>query len=207
MINKSSKLPLNNNRKTIRKTDSFMEAIRELGNDFGSTVGNDLVKGGGKDIFESLFPFTKDTKTENITDQNPPNNKENIFYRTKFQQSEVIRKQEVLLFSQEQRKTQKQVNILQNEIKQLAKATGDLAREAQTATINDIPVAGKYHKNFFEMLISLIRKLRSQIQESSFWLASWNKKAQRKNFYWGQAKKSGSSFLLHHDRSVATQTG
>lgn len=199
-----------NKTKSGTKYDSFLEAIRDLGGDFGATV-NKNIKDGSRDVLESLFPFNNDHGSSEPSFSN--NNEvfsaeqENQLLRKKYRQSEGVRHQEVLLFSQEQRKTQQQVNVLQDEIKKLTQATGELARESQAAAFNNIPNAGVYHKNLFEAIIQTIRNIRSQVQESSFWLASWNKKAQKKNMYGNMAKKQGASFMLHHDRSVATQTG
>ena len=208
-MNSKNTRPVNNGKQSKAvNTDSFLEALRDLGSDFGSSISNDLVQKGSRDIYENFFPFKKSDKGESQNYfQNPQERGENVFYQRKIRQAEIVHKQEVLLFSNEQKETQKQVAALQDEIRQLAKATGDLAREANQAAINDVPVAGKYHQNFFEILLKVIKNLRSQIQESSFWLSSWNKKAQKKNFFWSKAKKSGTSFLLHHDRAVATQTG
>lgn len=200
----------NSKAKTGAKYDSFLEAIRDLGGDFGSTVNKNL-KDGSKDIFENIFPFKKNQPPHDPSPLEETNifssEQENQFLRKKLRQFEGVKHQEVLLFSQEQRKTQQQVNVLQDEIKKLTQATGELARESQVAAFNNTPNAGVYHKNLFEAIIQTIRNIRSHVQESSFWLASWNKKAQKKNSYGNMAKKFGASFMLHHDRSVATQTG
>ncbi len=194
--------------------DSFLEAFRDIGSDTVSTVKNDLFKKGTSDIFNSFSPFKQDSASEN-TKENPfdPYKKEADLeknFRSKVTRLENIHREEKVLFTREQKETQNQVTALQEEIKKLAKSTADLAtevKEAEMSVLQEAPVVGTYHINFFMRLRKLIAELRSQIQESSFWLASWNKKAQKRNHYWNQFKKSGSKFMLSSDRYMATQAG
>lgn len=193
--------------------DSFLEAFRDLGSNVGTSVKEDLFKKGAQDVFGAFSPFGR---TAAPNEENNPNA---IFqreaelekkFREQYRQAESIRRQEQILFTSDQRETQKQVKALQEEIKNLAKATGGLAQQAKEAEISalqEAPITGKYHVNFFIRLRNIIAKLRSQIQESSIWLASWNKKAKKRNYYWGQFKKSGSKFSLSADRYMATQAG
>lgn len=195
----------NQARPKILSDDSFIEAFRGLGDDFTSTVKNNL-KAGSQDIKDFLFPLPKPDDEEN---EKYPSQVENA-YRAKAQRTEVIHHEEKILFTRQQRETQQQVQGLQVEIQKLAKSISDLAgeaRQAEVTAMSETPLVGAYHLNFFEQLRKVLANLRSQIQESSFWLASWNKKAQKKNYYWGQFKKSGSKFLLSSDRAVATQAG
>lgn len=186
--------------------DSFLEAFRDLGSDLASTTTENL-KAGLNDVREAFFPFTQNNEPSR---QSPSPDQKEESYRSKFQKVEIIRRQEQILFTRHKRETQQQLTILQDEIKKLAQTTANLAGEAQQAQVialQEIPQAGEYHLNFLRQIIKLISNLRAQLQESSYWLAAWNKKSQRKNYYWGQFKKSGSKFLLSSDRYVATQTG
>lgn len=171
---------INFKKKNNAKADSFLEAFRDLGSDFYPSPKNDL------------YQAEYDLKRK---------------YESQLRRAEIVRRQEQILFTQKEKETQQQVKILQEEIKKLAKATGDLAKEAEISSMEVTPSVGTYHVNFFERLIKAIKVLRQQVQESSFWLASWNKKAQKKNHYWGQFKKSGSKFLLSADRYMSTQAG
>lgn len=206
---------LKQNTKKSNSRDSFLESFRDLGSDFYSTAKDDLIKKGSKDIFDSLFPFNQPSPPKQENSGNPfnpfPMEAElERKYRSQLRQTEIVRREEKVLFTRQQKETQQQVVSLQEEIKKLAKTTADLASEAKEAEITamqELPEVGTYHLNFFARLRKLIAELRSQIQESSFWLAAWNKKAQKRNYYWNQFKKSGSKFLLSSDRYVATQAG
>lgn len=167
----------------------------------------------GSDFSESLSPFSK---PKSFGGSELGNNSETLFqkesdlekrYQEQLQRSEQIRREEQILFTQKERQTQQQVKALQEEIKGLGKATGELAREAQIAAMQEAPLAGKYHVNFFERLLRMVAKLKSQVQESACWMAAWNQKAKKRNYYWRQFKKSGSKFMLSADRYSSTQAG
>lgn len=200
----------NNNQKRRQGSDSFLEAFRELGSDLVSTASDNL-KGGLNDIKESILPFSSHA---------PASPGENNLYQreaelerqfqARLRQKEIIQRQEQVLYTRKDRETQEQVKALQGEIQKLANSVNNLASEVQQAervAIQETPVTGTYHINFFVHLRKVIAELRVQIQESAVWLEAWNKKAKKKNFYWGQVKKSGSKFLLSQDRYMATQAG
>jgi len=203
-----------NNLKTNNTKDSFLETFRDVGSSVVSTTKEDLLKKGAGDIFGGFSPFGRpqssgesDAYSADLYQKETGLEKK---YRSQWQRAEVIRKEERVLFTRQQKETQEQVRLLQEEIKNLAKATSELASEAkqaEIAAIQEAPTVGKYHLDFFGKLRKLIAALRSQIQESSYWLAAWNKKAKKKNYYWGQFKKSGSKFMLSADRYMSTQAG
>lgn len=191
-----------------QNNDSFLEAFRDLGSDFVST-GADSLKQGAGDIKTAIFPFF-DSQEENKSREEDLTLGEKPQEKIQERKNEYFRHEEKILFTREQKETQVQVKNLQEELKKLAKATTNLASEARAAEISamqEVPVAGKYHVSFLEKFIKLLAELRSKLEESSLWLAAWNKKASKKNFYWSQFKKSGSKFLLSSDRYMSTQAG
>lgn len=202
------KLPKQNKR--ANQQSSILESLRDLSNDFFLTTKEELVKKGAKDIYTSLFPFNvpqTTIETPNKTDKQTDFEKRQKLILKRI---ESIRHQETILFTRQQKETQQQVIALQEEIHKLAISTTKLASEANQAQIvalQETPSAGKYHLGLFEKIRMILAKIRSQIEESSFWLAAWTKKAQKRNYYWRQFKKSGSKFLLSSDRYVSTQAG
>lgn len=196
-------------------SDSFLEVFRDLGNDFKDTFKNDVVKKTGKDIIDtvtgnrpssgSFFPQESQNFSDGIYKKET--DLENKYKQQVRWQAEIAKKEEKILFTHQDREVKLQVQSLQNEIKSLAKATGNLAKEAQIASLQTPPDAGKYHVTFFDKLRKSIEQLRVKIEESGLWLAEWNRKAQKKNFYWKSSKKSGTQFTLSSDRQVSTQTG
>jgi len=196
-------------------SDSFLEAFRDLGSDFKETFKQDVVKKTGKDIFKTMTgspsssrPSSKEETQDSFDGlYQKETDLENKYRQQVRWQAEIAKKEEKILFTRQDREVKLQVQSLQNEIKNLARATGSLAKEAQIASLQTPPDAGKYHVAFFEKLRKSIEQLRVKIEESGLWLAEWNRKAQKRNFYWKSAKKSGTMFTLSTDRQVSTQTG
>jgi len=185
------------NKKSF-SSDSFLEAFRDLGNNVADTfMGKNT---SSPSTFNNEFNDSPDFYQKE-------SELEKKYQRQARWQSEIAKKEEHVLFSRADQETKLHVQALQQEIHQLAKATNELAKEVEIASFQMPSEAGTYHINFFEKLRNLIKSLRNKIQESSMWLAEWNKKAKKKNFYWGQAKKHGTTFTLSSDRQVATQTG
>ena len=204
---------LKQNKKSF-SSDSFLEAFRDLGNNAVDTFKNDVVRKTAKDIGGTFMgsnvssPSISGSEFNDFPDiYQKESELEKKYQRQARWQAEIAKKEEHVLFSRTDRETKLHVQALQQEIHQLAKATNELAKEAEIASFQIPSEAGTYHISFFEKLRNLIKSLRSKIQESSMWLAEWNKKAKKKNFYWGQFKKSGTNFMLSGDRQVATQTG
>lgn len=200
----------NNNQKKFQSSDSFLEAFRDLGSELVST-STDNLKDGLADIKETLLPFSGNP--QNFSPETNWHQKEAELekqFQAHLRQKEALRRKEQVLYTHEQKETQEQVKALQGEIQKLAKSVNSLASQTQQAekiALQEVPVTGTYHLNFFVRLRKIIAELRVQIQESAIWLEAWNAKARKKNFYWGQVKKSGSKFLLSQDRYMATQAG
>lgn len=93
------------------------------------------------------------------------------------------------------------------EIKKIASAQKELEVELGEVTIEQRIVSpGKYHLNFLEWLLSVIRLARTKIEDSSAWLSAFQSKKTKKQ-YWAMFKKHGTTFGLSNERVVATQTG
>lgn len=101
----------------------------------------------------------------------------------------------------------KELEELLRELKLLAKSTQSLTQEVGMAAMEEMPVnPGKYHLNFIEWLIKMVKSLRESVQDSQTWLSVFTSKKKQKG-YWQMFKKHGTSFGLSNERVVATQTG
>jgi len=79
--------------------------------------------------------------------------------------------------------------------------------EFKAVVVEQRPVAiGKYHVNFFEWMLSVVRAARIKVEESGSWLSAMSGKKAKKD-YWGMSKKHGTSFSLSGERVVSQQTG
>ncbi|KUK78896.1 MAG: hypothetical protein XD95_0720 [Microgenomates bacterium 39_7] len=111
-------------------------------------------------------------------------------------------------------KDSRETNIKINQIKEQIKAIADNMSQInhqvetiETAAEENIPQRSRYQLNFLELLLSFLKDLRERVEEGNTWLIAFQKKTNKKSYFWGQVKKSGSKFLLSSDRTPATQTG
>jgi hypothetical protein len=100
-----------------------------------------------------------------------------------------------------------QLREIMNEIKKLADSSKELSMQFKTVAVEQyVAKPGKYHKNFFSWLLSVIRAARMKIEDSGAWLAALHSKKKSRE-YGAMAKKQGTSFTLNNERTVATQVG
>lgn len=93
------------------------------------------------------------------------------------------------------------------ELKRLASSSKVLQAEFREVTVEQrITKPGKYHVNFFEWVLTVVRSARMRVEDSGAWLSTMKNKKQSKG-YWEQFKKKGTSFALSNERNVATQVG
>lgn len=127
--------------------------------------------------------------------------------RQERQRFEQVRRDEQVIYSSEKQQEKLEIESLQIKIKQLAKEVGGVMVEAEKTAFQMVVSPGRYHKNFFKRLISLLEIARKSVHDSRTCLQLTNVRNQAKSIYWNSVKKSGTSFLLSSDRTVATQAG
>lgn len=170
--------------------DSFLEAMRGLGSDVA-------------DSFGELKP-NQALDFDRFQDQ-----EEKLKHREwGFQQDYLnLHKQEQLVWTRHEQEVKTQIGTILAELKQLAASTKNLAKEVTLAAEQVPAEAGVYHINFFQKLRLALVELRKRVEESATWLAAFNQKSKKRNYYWGQFKKSGTKFTLSADRYMSTQVG
>lgn len=180
--------------------DSFLEVLRDL---------------GVRNVAES--PSTK-TKTDTISKSGVlrageatrinESNQEAKKYRQLFFQERGLRFEERSLKVREEQETKLKVQQLHQELTKYSETQTQLSQQVKLAIIQtETPTIGTYHISFLEHLIGLVKLLRKNVEQASNWLAVFNQRSKKKNYYWGQVKKSGSKFYLSPDRYSATQAG
>ncbi len=99
------------------------------------------------------------------------------------------------------------VDQIRMEIQKLMKTSRLVEQTVKDATADQAPIRpGKYHINFFEFVLSVIKDATAKLEDTvSFGAVFQSKKQQSK--YWSKVKTSGTSFQLSGERTVATQTG
>lgn len=129
----------------------------------------------------------------------------------KVAQLHSIQNQEKEIFNAQKKATEAQINkVMQElaaEVKQLQAQTSELAQEVKNVTVESMPSSvGKYHLNFFEWVITMLKDLRQRVSESRQWLAMSTTKKQQKG-YWAMFKKHGTSFAMSEERAIASANG
>ena len=200
----------NNTQKRVQMpADSFAEALRGLSKNVGEEAKIQVKKAFLDDLPEQLgLKSSVDLKAGqqySLADLEKAKNEGETKAGKKF---ENRLSQERTFFIQAEAQVKQQIATIQEDIKQMAKSLGDLGKEVQIATMQQIVNPGVYHRNFFETLRTLIRSLRTKVAESKNWLAANNARAkQKKGTYWSQAKQSGTKFTLSSERYMVTSTG
>jgi len=190
-----------NKKKTGPKYQNFIEAFKDIGSSIGKAVTQDLIK--GTDQTQPNAPASQeDFNFENYLNQQE--RKIRAQERTHF---ESIRREEKIIYSREQQQVKIQIETLQTQIKELGQEQIGLIKEVQQASFQAVVNPGVYHENFFERLLHLIKIAKKKIAESRTWLHLCNHRAQKRGYYWQNVKKSGTKFLLSHERYMATQAG
>jgi hypothetical protein len=107
----------------------------------------------------------------------------------------------------EQGELTNKIDQLIDELHKLAKSSKTLETQFKEVVVEQRPVTpGKYHLNFFEWMLSVVRAASVKVEESGNWLSVMGAKKSKKD-YWGMAKKHGTSFSLSGERVVSTQVG
>jgi len=219
----STQPPAKTTKKNVTKPHNFIEALKELG-------------GGVKDQAKAATAGTLGQAVDQMTgkqnqDQQPagqsPNNafpqpkmpfnfseylksRENTIRRQERQMAQQQRSAEKLVFHRKEENAKKEIELIKAEIKKLILETGEMSAELQQAEQSVMTTTvepGTYHLNFFDRIRRLIKLARKRVSESRNWLELFNSRKKTKSYYWGQVKKSGTKFMLSHERYMATQAG
>lgn len=126
----------------------------------------------------------------------------------KFHSAVIQNTKEVYNFEKE--KEQQQIKqILTNlavEVKSIQAQAAALSGDMAKVTVEQIPDPGKYHLNFFEWVLTMLRDIKKDIVKSRTWLSAFNTKKKKKG-YWAMFKKHGTGFAMSDERALATAAG
>lgn len=186
------------------RNNSLVESLRDLGGGVVKGFAEEFIGEMPKDIFTQtgLRPQKPSEKF------NPYESFEEVkTLQQKLRQTEIVRREEQVVFSVEEQTTKNQVTALLQEAQKLSKAVQSLSSEVQVAALQTPVEVGTYHVSFFEKLISFLQSLTQKIENASVWMAAWSTKTKKQPSYWSQVKQSGSKFMLSQERYMSTQAG
>jgi hypothetical protein len=119
---------------------------------------------------------------------------------------EIVHVEEIAI-KRENREVEMQLREIMVEIKKLTDSSKELQMQFKNVAVEQhATTPGKYHKNFFSWLLSMIKAARMKVEDSGAWLAAMHSKKKSRE-YGAMAKKQGTSFTLNNERTVATQVG
>jgi uncharacterized protein DUF5660 len=197
----------NSNQTHTKKPANFIEALKEQGRAATSGIANAAADqlSGSKQAQEQNpekkpnFDFAEFLKSR---DQKIRSQERNLHQQQ--QRSETV------LFNRQNEETKKQIEEIKISIKQILIATKDTSAElieAEKTIMTTTVEVGTYQINFLSRVRRLIELAKKRISEANHWLDMFNTRNQHRSYYWGQVKKSGTKFMLSHERQIATQTG
>jgi len=194
---------------------SVLESLKDLGGGTADDLSN-LFKDTSKDFLSELIGLPKTKKKVSgelsqgesleMSEAMSGQSEENKRLKAQITLERNMSADEKRLSEEKIGQLRVQLQALMSEIAKLATTTHGIAQEAEIAMIQAPANPGIYHIVFFEKLIEFMQSFRKKIEQSSIWLQSSNKRAQKKN-YWSMYKKKGSSFLLSPDHYLQRSAG
>ncbi len=195
--------------------EDSIEALRGLGKGVAKSFKEDLVQESIHDIWKQLLSVrgeqTRNTSGDLIEGEEINFKKEETKKNVRVEAG-IDYRSEILHAEKRARREQDQV-LLQRveeivvELKKLSKTSKTLEVQFRGITQISTPkTPGKYHQNFFEWMLSVVKTARVRVESAEQWLKAISGKGKRKD-YWGLYKKHGTSYGLSGERAVAQQTG
>jgi|GEM_PF-2552327 len=171
--------------------------------------------GSAKSALDQLFgsaPVPQENQLPNFNLENFIQLREQQVRQQERALHERKRSAEVLVFCRKEELCKKQIEMIKQEIKILAKQTGALSVElieAEKTVSSQTPdvKSGIYYFSFFERIHRLIKLAKKRINESRTWLQEFTARSKAKSYYWTQFSKSGTKFSLSQERYLATTAG
>lgn len=191
-----------------------------LGRAVVQSLGNDVAKGMAGNARDQLFGVTSYSE-QNISQEvsgdltegqelyltPQENNKPKVDIEPGIDYFKEVMDGEKRIIQENAKELSRRVEEVLVELQRLITASEELKVEFREITIEQRIVSpGKYHLNFFEWILSVIRLARMKIEDSGAWLATFQSKKTKRQ-YWAMFKKHGTTFGLSNERVVATQTG
>lgn len=190
--------------------------LKNLAKGFGDNLWKDLLVGsaktapeqlvfGGEDLHEGqavALSKKHDAQPAKQNEVKPQVTMEHMnYFRTTVENADRAGETKVEV------EIKQQVDQIRMEIKRLIATSKVVEMTVKDATADVAPVKpGKYHINFFEFVLNVIRDATRKLEDSVSYGALFTSKKQQSK-YWNSYKKHGTSFGLSGERSTATQTG
>lgn len=204
-------------KKPSQTTDSLIESLRSISGGASDSLKEDLFKGIPEDFLSQMFGQEKPKarasgdlipgQTLEFSQALEDQKEENKVLKAKFTHESQLRTQ---MENQNKQKTQElklEMQAVMQEVSALAISTTQLSYETQVAALQSPVNPGVYHVIFFEKLRETIQSFRKKINNAVVWIQASNKRAQKKQGFWGQVSKSGAKRLLSQEDYIQRSAG
>lgn len=196
-----------------RQTVDSIEALKDLPLEVKNSLVEEMGKGLITDLWTQMLGTEDSHKKSAQSGELKPGEELNLKKEVSHKVEPAINYSRELLHGEkfiaakDNHETKVRVQEILIELKKITKTSKELEVEFRDVAIESMPVnPGKFHLNFFEWVLSQLRRARMRIEDSAHWTNLMkSKKSQKK--YWSLFKKHGTSFGLSSERVVATQTG
>ncbi len=174
------------------------EVKSELKIAIGQIFGVELKAGKS----HSLSQKAESHHTEEKSSEKPQLTAEHMAYFSEFKRETESKKVDEASISIKQ-----QLDQILAELRNLKDSSDELENVFKDVVVDQIPEKpGIYHLTFYEGFLKLVLKMRDKVEDGVVFAKLFRSRKQERS-YQSMAKKGGTSFTLHHDRAVATQTG
>ena len=157
-----------------------------------------------KSVEETSLAKISDKYAENAIDAKE---KPKQISREFFEYADEFKRTELKTGREDTIQIRSKIEVILVELKKLKDSSEELATVFRDVVIDEVPEKpGVYHLTFFEGFLKLVIKMRSKVEDGVIFAKLFKSRKKEKG-YAAMAKKGGTSYTLHHDRSPATQTG
>lgn len=200
-----------------KQTVDSIEAIKDLGSEVKKTA-DDALKGAVSDLWKQMLgkgeysqAGSKDVRKQGDLkpgeELNLREEKKTVYVEPGVDYAREIIHGERKIEAKENQETKIKIQEILIEIKKLTASSKELEIQFKDISVEQIPQgAGKYHSNFVEWVLVMIRSARERVDHAVTWTGAIKGKKNQKQ-YWSLFKKHGTSFGLSGERMVATQVG
>ncbi|MEI6690626.1 MAG: DUF5660 family protein [bacterium] len=198
-----------------RRSDSFVESIRDIGSSTLKSLTNDVVKGTAQTVFDQILGSARTGQAPDAS--SVPNFYEDWVKDRENSAAEQARTQErafqhhrqseqQVVFSMADEKVKQEMQGIRQELAMLTKSMGQVQAQIENAVMDNIVDPGVYHLNYFRKLKEWIVLMRKSLDDASGWLSMSNGR-KGKGYYWTQTAKSGTKYSMSQERQVQMGAG
>jgi hypothetical protein len=190
----------------------------ELLRDTGDTLKKDLIQPLPEEILKQIFGKTPSREKKfsgeimpgqavEMRDVYAGKSKDQENLSKMVHMEKRLREQDRVFVERRTQELRVQIQAIHEEIEKVVRITPQLTQEVEMAAFQAPGSPSLYELYFLERIFDFIKSFRKKIENASVWLATANKKAQKKNKWGSNYKKHGAKYLLSGEHYVSRSAG